>query len=45
LNRYCGYGESLFTPVKFHAQWCGMRALSKVSPRGLNDALISQTNG
>src|SRR5581483_3123621 len=45
LKRYCGCGLGMSGPVKFHAQWCGMSALSNVSPRGLNVALISQMNG
>src|SRR3954470_10142717 len=45
LKRSCGYGLGRFSPVKFHAQWCGISALSNVSPRGLKAALISHTNG
>ena len=45
LKSFCGNGTGLFTPVKFHAQCVGMSLLSKVSPRGLNDALTSQRNG
>src|SRR6059058_2856153 len=45
LNRYCAFGSGRCGPVKFHDQWCGMSALSNVSPRGLNAALSSQMNG
>ena len=45
LKSFCGAGLGMVSPVKFHAQCCGRNALSNVSPRGLNAAAASHSNG